>query len=168
MSWDISSCPNCGTSDCVPPYGRKLSKVLVVGAFPGEEEIRQMRPFVGKSGGILRNELSRLGVDLDRLRLCNLWLHTPNNLIGCLQQSMDVVREEAKGKRIVLLIGSEPSRAFVGYGDTEVNGLVLKSEHFECPVVVCVQPVSVFHGGVGELRFALKNFVDEAKKVGAL
>ena len=58
------------------------------------------RPFSGSSGGILRTELGRMGVDVSRIRMCNLWLHAPNKNEKCLQAGLVYLLKETKGKRL--------------------------------------------------------------------
>jgi hypothetical protein len=42
---------------------------------------------------------------------------------------------------------------------SEVSGLEVKSIYLSAPLLfACVQPATVFHGGIGELRQALEKF----------
>lgn len=67
----IPKCGACGLfktchSPKIAPYGEGREGVLIVGEAPGETEDRKGRPFVGKAGKLLRQTLSRIGVNLDR------------------------------------------------------------------------------------------------------
>lgn len=158
---DIYTCPICKNKDCVPAGGKESSKILLIGEFPGEDEIVTGKPFSGATGGVLRTELAKLGVDLSRLRLSNLWLHLPNKNEDCLNYSIQQVIKEAKGKEAILLIGSDTVKYFTGKKVSQVNGLEVKSDYLSAPLIMAlIQPATVFHGCVGELRFGLKRFAD--------
>jgi uracil-DNA glycosylase family 4 len=49
------------------PYGKGKRGVLVVGEAPGESEDEQGRPFVGKSGQLLRDTFRELDFEMDRM-----------------------------------------------------------------------------------------------------
>jgi len=167
MTWedeiDFSfACPHCGTDDCVPPAGPKKSPILLIGEAPGNAEIIKGKPFVGPTGGILREELRMLSIDIKMLRLANLWIHKPNGREGCRNYSIETVIKEAKGKKAVLLIGSETVLYFTNKQVMSVNGLKVKSPLLSPKILMaCVQPATVFHQSIGELRFALSQFAKE-------
>ena len=158
-------CPVCGTEDCVPATGNPDSKILVVGEFPGKEEIKEGKPLVGATGGVFRAEMRRLGYDVAMFRICNLWHHEQlqpkdKNYKDCLQQGLSQVIKEAKGKRAILLLGSECTKVFCNCNVRDVNGLQVKSVYLSAPLIVAsYNPAYVFNQGVGELRLALGNFV---------
>lgn len=157
---DIYSCPICKTNDCVPPYGMEKSKVLIVGEFPGKDEIKTGRPFSGATGGVLRTELSKLGVDLSQFRIMNMWLHLPNHDEKCLEYGIQQVIKEAKGKQAILLIGSDTVKYFCDQKVHSVSGLEVKSNYFSAPLIMaCIQPALVFHSTIGELRLGLEKFI---------
>ena len=153
-------CPICGNQKGVPPSGNRNSPILVVGEFPGREEIYKGRPMIGRMGEVLKMELGKLGVDLNRMRLCNLWQHEPNNNADCYEHGMKVVIHEAKGKQAILLLGSDAVKCFTGEKVSDVCGLEVKSVYLSAPIIMaCINPAQVFHSGVGEVRLALKKFV---------
>lgn len=162
MSWDNDSytCPYCNRDDLVLPFGPKRSSILIIGEFPGEDEIKKGRPMTGPMGGVLRTELAKLGLDTHSMRLTNLWLHPPNDNKECFNYGLESVIKEAKGRKAILLIGSETVKFFTGENVSEVNGLQVKSTYFSAPIVfACVQPAIVFHKPIGELRLSLQKFV---------
>jgi uracil-DNA glycosylase len=63
----------------VPDEGPENARILMVGEAPGEQEYDQKRPFVGLSGDILINVLSRNGLERSDVRLANLCHHRPFN-----------------------------------------------------------------------------------------
>ena len=164
--WDFE-CPVCKNDGCVPAGGPKKSSVLIVGDQPGEQEVLKGQPFTGPTGGVLRAELARLHLDLSSMRLCNLWLHPHAAKFDpkCLEYSANKVLEEARGKRVILLLGSEPVKYFCSSSVEGYNGLILDSPWFaDAVVLACVQPAIVFHSGLGELRFALSRFAAVLEK----
>lgn len=163
---DIYVCPVCKTSDIVPPSGKEKSKILIVGEFPGSDEIKTGRPFSGATGGILRTELAKLGIDLSSIRIMNMWMHLPNKNEKCLEYGVQQVIQEAKGKQAILLIGSDTVKYFCDLKVHNVTGLEVKSNYFSAPLIMaCVQPATVFHGTLGELRLSLKKFADKIERM---
>ena len=161
MTWDDEfTCPVCGTDDIVFPAGSESSPILIIGEFPGEVEIKYCKPFVGASGGVLKEELLYLGVDIKQCRRTNLWIHAKNNDAGCLVISAKKAIAEAKKKKAVLLVGSDVVSYFCDLKVMDVNGLQVKSNFISAPIIyACINPAMMFKGGgVGELRFALTNF----------
>lgn len=170
---DIYTCPICKSTDCVPASGKEKSKILLIGEFPGVDEIKSGRPFSGATGTILRTELGKLGIDLSQFRIANLWLHIPNDARDplkqdCLNYSVEKhLIKEIKNKEAILLIGSETVRFFCDKKVSQMNGLEVKSNKItSVPLIMaCIQPATVFHGTVGELRFSLKRFVEKIERI---
>lgn len=155
-------CPVCGDTKCVPPFGNETSPILVVAEFPGIEEIKKGRPMIGKMGDVLREEFGRLGVDLRRMRLMNLWQHKPNKNEECYQLGFQTVIKEAQGKQAILLLGSETVMAFCDEKVSNVCGLNVESFYLSAPIIVaCVNPAIAYHSTIGEMRLALKKFAKQ-------
>lgn len=152
-------CPVCGSDDCVPPYYGTNSDVLLIGEFPGEDEVVRGKPLVGPTGRLLESELRYLGLSLRSYRLCNLWQHPPNKNDKCLEHGAKVVLEEAKEKKLVVLIGSDTVKFFTGESVSEWNGLLVESAMLDNPYIMAmIQPASAFRSSLGEVRFGLKQF----------
>jgi DNA polymerase len=163
---DIYTCPICKSTDCVPACGKQHSKILLIGEFPGEEEVKSGKPFSGATGSVLRTELGKLGADLSQMRITNLWLHKPNHNDDCLKYSVEQVIKEAKGKDAILLIGSDAVKYFTDKKVSQVNGLIVKSDYLSAPLIMAlIQPATVFHGCTGELKFGLKQFVERIEGI---
>jgi uracil-DNA glycosylase family 4 len=160
-------CPICHTDKVVPAVGNEKSAVLIVAEFPAEEELEKGIPMVGPMGRVLRQELSILGLDMKQTRRTNLWLHPPNKNKDCLDYGTQEVIKEAKGKKAILLLGSDTAKVFVNKSVSDISGLVVESPYFSCPVVVCYNPAIVFQKGkgVGEIRLALKRFVELVERI---
>lgn len=180
MTWDaddIYTCPICGDENCVPPKGPTKAKILIIGDEPGKDEVTSGKPFSGPTEGVLRSELARLGVDLNSARLCNMWLH-PKKIINkkdkealekeqrCFEHSLNVVMKEAKGKQLILLMGAQTVKYFCGENVSDVSGLKVTASLLSAPIIMAsIQPTTVFHGTVGEFRFAMTKFAEEAKRL---
>ena len=164
MSWDDTyECPVCGNEQCVPMVGD--GKIMLLGSFPGRDEIAQGTPYVGGAGEILRTELAFHGLDMYGCRLGNLWLHEPNKNDECLAYSVKKLLKKAKKCKAILLLGAQSVKYFTGYNVSAVNGLKVKSEILSAPIVMaCVQSATVFHGPLGEFRLAIRNFVQELER----
>lgn len=164
--WDADfNCPYCGV-DLVRAAGSKSSDVLIISEFPGDEEIQQGIPMVGPMGRVLRSELAYLGLDLRTFRRTNLWMHIPNSQEECYKMGIEAAIKEAKGKRVILLLGSDVVKYFVGKNVSDVTGLRVKSDKLSAPIIIAApNPAIVFHGTVGEIRFALKKFRDAVEEV---
>jgi uracil-DNA glycosylase family 4 len=165
--WEDDSCKSCGNTETVVPYGNKNSPILIVGEFPGEDEISKGIPFTGATGIVLRYELAKVGIDLNSVRRCNIWQHKSNKKKECFNAGVEVVIKEAANRKLVLLIGSATVKYFIGEKVSEVNGLEFASPYISATTIACVQPATIFQarGSIGEIRFALKNFANKIEEM---
>lgn len=63
---DISRCRLCkkgGTGKAVPGEGSPNARIVFIGEAPGREEAKTGRPFVGRSGKLLRQTIRNIGLD---------------------------------------------------------------------------------------------------------
>lgn len=166
-------CPVCGSGDVVPASGSEDSPYLIVGAFPGDAEVKEHSPMVGKTGGVLKAELRKLGRDISEFRITNLWHHSvptdkkDPNYEKCFQFGATLAIKEAQNKRAILLIGAETVKFFCNCSVETCSGLVTHSQYLSAPVMPCIQPTTVFKGGVGELRLSITKwvrFLDELER----
>ena len=168
--WEnIYECPICGDENGVPPHNPSNSSVLLVGEFPGKEELSIGIPLVGRTGTLLKVQLAHMGYDLSQFGVCNLWQHKPNKNEKCLQHGKETVIKEAADKELVLLIGSDVAKMFLIKGVAEVNGLNVK-EFLKFPfsasvVMAMMNPAIAFHGVNGEIILALQKFIIEVEKI---
>lgn len=160
-------CPICKTDKVVLPVGNENSPVLIIGEFPGNEEVEKGIPMVGPMGRVLRQELSVLGVDIKQTRRTNIWIHPPNKNKDCLDHGIQLAIKEAKGKKAILLLGSDVVKTFLSMSVMDVAGIIMKSPYFSCPVVSCPNPAIVFQKGkgIGEVRLSLKKFANFLNEV---
>ena len=150
------TCKSCGRTDLVLPYGNPKSSILIIGEFPGEEEIKVGRPFVGPSGRVLKTELGRLGFSLHNAILTNLWLHEKNDDEACFNAGLENLLRLGSGKEIVLLLGSDTVSFFTDYSVMQVAGLVVDTPYFEGRVMACPNPTLAFYGAIGEVKLSLE------------
>jgi uracil-DNA glycosylase len=70
---DCELCPlHLGASSvCVPGEGSGSLPVMILGEAPGREEDLRSRPFVGRSGRLLRTSLQKVGLPLSQCYLTN-------------------------------------------------------------------------------------------------
>jgi uracil-DNA glycosylase family 4 len=167
MSWDdeFFNCPICGKDGIVPAWGNKKSPILIIGAYPGDDEILKGRPFVGGTGELFRKELAYVGIDMYRLRLCNLWQHKAwknqkhKYYFECLKDGAEKTIAEAKGKQAILLVGASTVKYFVGMPVSDVAGLQVKSDYLSAPIIMAMHnPAQAFHGAIGEVRLSIQKF----------
>lgn len=122
-------CEKCGLRDLfngpVPDDGDDYS-ILLVGESPGIEEDTQGKPFVGRSGQLLRNALNQVGYPMDKVTFTNIVkCHPPENdtkpkYVKCCYQSLPI-KENTK---LVILAGNVPLKAVLGEkGITTWNGV---------------------------------------------
>jgi uracil-DNA glycosylase family 4 len=169
MSWDdeFFSCAGCGTSQVVGAIGPEKSPLLIIGSAPGEDEIKAGLPFVGRTGNVLKNELRRAGLDFHAFRICNLWQHMLNDKKECQQAGAEAAIKEAKGRSVILLIGAEAVKFFTGLSVEGYNGLSVPSNYLSAPVIMaCVQPTTVYHNSVGEIRLTISKLASKINGLG--
>lgn len=125
-------CAKCGLFDLyngpVPDDGGDYT-ILAVGEAPGETEDVDGKPFVGRSGQLLRSVLDELGypeVTFTNIVRCR----PPNNKISkkhirCCYRSLPI----QDNTKLVLLLGNTPLNAVLGEtGITRWNGVVVERD----------------------------------------
>lgn len=164
--FEDTSCKHCGEFS-VPYYGNELSEVLVIGAYPGSEEVDAGIPLVGPMGSMFKSELRYLGIHLDNWRYGNLWQHPANDKEECFKDGLEKTLKELEGKKAALLLGSEPVEHLLGKKVTDACGLFFMSHLSSVPMMACFNPAVVFqdNGVVGEVRLALRKFVKYVEKL---
>ena len=156
-------CLVCGQPLVLPYKGR--NDWLLVGEFPDEIDSDRGVPFSGEAGGILKYELSRLGVNLWDCSLTNLYLHTKNKDSQCFEEGVKSLTLEMAGRKC-LLMGAEVANYF-GYAVNDVSGLVVTSPLFPKSVqwvMMANSPGIVLHRPLGEFRLAIEKYVRFCKQ----
>lgn len=169
---EFKYCPVCDAR--VVPSSGKSKDLLIVGEFPGDEELRQGKPFASNSnfitaGKIFRKELERVELFLSDFRVTNLWLHTPNKNEECYSLGYQAVLDEAKGKKAILLVGSDTIETFTNYKVSDVSGLRVDSPILSAHLIMAmVNPALASHRAVGEVRFAIEQWQMNLEKEGLI
>lgn len=140
-SEDSKPCQTCGLfQGCRHPFMKPTGaqynpKLMVIGEAPGEEEDREGKPFVGRSGQLLRQVLAEIGFDPDQdVMFSNVVrCHPPNNKIVkrnitlCKQYVLDEIDEYKP--EMVFLMGNSPLNGVLGEsGITDWNGSIVKQD----------------------------------------
>ena len=159
------TCKSCGRTDLVLPRGNPKSSIIIIGEFPGEEEMKVGRPFVGPAGRVLKTELGRLGFSLHNAILTNLWLHEKTDSEECFNSGLEKLLVLAKDKELILLLGSDTAKFFTDRSVMSIAGLRVETPYFDAITMACPNPASAFHGAMGEVKLSLDKFVQEAKKL---
>ncbi len=110
----------------VPGEGDPESRLMVVGEAPGQEEEAQRRPFVGKSGKLIRGMLDSLNVPDDSIYITNVVKRRPTTNEGanrkpnkkeCYRCGCHLSREIVEIQpRFIITLGSIPFEFFAGQG----------------------------------------------------
>ncbi len=66
-----------GTKHCVPGEGNPDADILFIGEAPGKDEDKSGRPFVGRSGQLLRSNIRRVGYKEEDVFIANVVKHRP-------------------------------------------------------------------------------------------
>lgn len=70
---DCRKCRLCETrTNVVPGEGNPAAKLMFVGEGPGQEEDRQGRPFVGRSGELLTSMIHSIGLERSEVYIANV------------------------------------------------------------------------------------------------
>jgi len=121
---EINNCTLCWLcnlrNNTVPGIGDLNAATMFIGEAPGEEEDLQGKPFVGKSGKLLRGALVKVGIGKDDIYITNILKCRPPknrnpqlNEIACckryLNEQIDIIKP-----KFIVLVGSIALRAFFG------------------------------------------------------
>lgn len=145
----------------VPPFGRSPNPILLIGEAPGEEESRQLRPFVGRSGQEQERYLSRHNLSTRPWRLTNIISEYTEGNPDPTQDQIDywtphlVDEIHSCNPRLIIAVGRFAARWFLGES-TEletVHGLPHRPGAFDptlsvrCPDHTIILPI--YHPALG-------------------
>lgn len=169
----VSAVPDeyCDEDRLVLGDGDLDARIMFVGEAPGEYEVEEGKPFVGRSGTILEDTLSEFGVSRDEVYITNLVkVRPPDNRdpredeISAWQSVVDtelsVVRPE-----VVVTLGRIPTRNLVDTSEriSDVRGSVFEVE--EGVVVPTYHPAATLYDPSrrdsfeADIEFAIENEV---------
>jgi len=76
LSEQLTECQKCrlceGRSHIVTGEGNPNAQLMFIGEGPGQEEDRQGRPFVGRSGELLTRMIHAIGMERSEVYICNI------------------------------------------------------------------------------------------------
>jgi len=144
----ISKLPGCGAcklyktcrSPKIPASGKGEKKILIIAEAPGEDEDRQGTQLVGEPGQLLRRQLRKLGIDLDKdCRKINVIACRPIGDRPITNQEIEYCRplvwkeiNQFKPKLIILL-GNGALESFLGHRWKKDLGGILKWRGWTIP-----------------------------------
>lgn len=138
-----SSCQDCelhkGVKNvCIWGTGPKNAKVMIIGEAPGYNEDKEGKPFVGKSGQLLREELHRAGINPDDVYITNtVKCRPPDNKkpnAGQMKACRKYVEEEISAIKpeYVITLGAIASKGILKKAKiTEVHGKIIDTPNFK-------------------------------------
>lgn len=157
-----SVCPLCSHL-LVEPCGPPNSTLLLLAEYPGFYELKTGMPWSGPGGDVLREELGRVGIQFERCRVTNLWGHAPSKEPGEFEFHVERALAECRGRKAILMMGSDVSRAFLDESVSDVSGLIFTESPLITAgvnIVPCKNPAMLLHRGavVGDVRHAMSVF----------
>lgn len=120
-----------GATQIVPGEGNPNARVVLIGEAPGEEEDRQGRPFVGRSGKLLDQVLATAGFDRRDLWITNTVKHRPVAFEGRRAKNRAPLTSEIKAWRPCLETELKLIRPRVLVGLGAVAGKALVDPKFK-------------------------------------
>jgi len=170
-------CPSCGKGTISPKM--TSSPFMIVKEKVTQNELDSEIVFVTRGRNqynheentnsyYLNKELGIVGLQLPMFSLSCLFMHPlPKGgrtkegkeiVRGCVDYSISEVVRVAKDKKIILMMGAELIKTFVGHNASDVYGLVCKSELLPNVPVIVPAPNSdkLMSQPIGELRNSLK------------
>jgi uracil-DNA glycosylase family 4 len=168
-------CPICDDL-LVSPMGPEDSPVLLVGAYPGWEEVMSGIPWSGKAGEVLKSELARAGINYGTCRVTNLWLHQEvdrkePHYSREVDYHMARLFKELGRATAVLLMGRQPVSRLLDTAISDVESLdVAGSGLLPSSVKICVvaknPAICVTDGAVvGNVRHAIERFAKLTREI---
>lgn len=179
----MAICPICSKKAIDPIL--KSKPYLIIKESYTQNEHEQSLPFTlsgknkyGKeentSSYYLIKELGMVGLNVQVMSLAAFWSHSPPKAKGkeakasfqeCLDWAISEAIRVSRDKKVILMMGAEITRTFIGHGVSEVAGLVCKSDLLpEVPVIVpAPNPDNIMKVPIGELRNALKVFAEQIR-----
>jgi len=145
----IHSCASCGLyksahSPKMEPYGACEKGIMVIGEGPGEDEDRKGRPWQGRTGHVLQQQYTRLGIDLFRdcvsLNAVNCRPvdkkgfnrpPTEYEIACCRQKVIDAIAQYKPG--MIMLHGAGALSSLIGYKWKKDLGGVMKWRGWTIP-----------------------------------
>jgi len=157
-------CGTCGRIE-LDPLGPANAEILLVGDAPTVYDVKDGRPWTGPAGDILQMELRKAGINYNKCRVTNMWLHAKAK--DCAPH-IDALLQEMDGRGAILLMGAETTTFFVGENVSDVSGLEVQGDMLpeDTLVYALFSPAIALHDKLGEIRLGLERFkhgIDESR-----
>jgi hypothetical protein len=143
--------------------GPDRARVLVIGGWTGEDDMKNNMPFSDKRGAVLEGEMARVGLPMQTLRLTYVDLHPPTST--CPGNFVEALKE-MKDRDGVLLLGADVAERFQLGSVSEQIGLCVSSPYFPHStkfVMLTTQPPT--GDFIGEFRLSIEKFARKLKEV---
>ena len=140
---EISLCRDCELAEqrnkVVPGEGSENAEIMFIGEAPGFHEDQQGRPFVGPAGRFLDDLLNSIGLDRNKVYICNIIKCRPPGNRDPLPQEIEACRkwldrqiEIISPQAIVTLGRHSMSKFFHGASISKVHGTAQKVDGRSC------------------------------------
>lgn len=177
---EVKSCTKCGLhatrTNTVFSRGNPQASICIVGEAPGEDEDLQGLPFVGRSGKLLDETLTSLGIDPTKdVYVCNIVkCRPPGNRKPTEEEvnfCIDFLEEQLKllGPKIIVALGNTAVSSLlpVDFGITKIHGKFFKRN--DTQVMPAYHPSYVLRsGGKGpvfdDFKKDLESAINKAKE----
>lgn len=136
------------------------AKWLIVGEAPGAEEVREGRPFTGKSGQLLFKALARFGLKREQFNITNVCHVRPKG--NEIKNAAPADLEAGKVHLLELIAETQPT-AILAVGNTALHALVGHRNisdrrgsiylHTDIPVFACLHPAAVLRDSKSLILF---------------
>lgn len=151
-------CPPLATRPSAPVYGAGATDpvVVVIGEAPGATEVARGEPFVGPSGRLLWQTLTRrhrgderpASVYATNALLCPTPVEkpvSPKSIRACRERLLHELSSLDEPPRVILCVGAKAIEALHGKkaSVSEMNGRAVWSEQWQCWIVYAYHPAAV-------------------------
>ncbi|WP_026487659.1 DNA polymerase [Caldanaerobius polysaccharolyticus] len=147
-----ANCDSCGLREFpfVPGYGPDTAEVVIVGEAPGDTEVMQGKPFVGKAGQLLSKVLEEAEIDRTQCYITNSCLCRPiphrapkaAEIKACRERLIGEVKERLP--KVVIALGNAAVYALIGRANiSDVHGTMNWCADVNAYVVPTYHPAAV-------------------------
>lgn len=143
--------------------GNISAKIMIVGESPGQDEDELGKPFVGKSGQLLNQALTDIGLDINNdIYVCNIIKCRPpdnrkpteeesNTCFPYLESQIELIQP-----KIIVALGATAMDNLIdtGFGITKMRGKLVRCNYGN--VICCFHPSFILRsGGTKSLNYLL-------------